>query len=121
MSDLSVDVFDLGYSKPITTMVLRFVFFFSIMINTDHGALPAGIKQMQDELELDTLQLGNFGSLVFFGLAIGSVCATLIVSLFTWKQMLGITFLGNCMGLFLFGISHDYLVLCFARFFSGFN
>ena len=65
--------------------------------------------------------MGNFGSLVFFGLAVGSVCATLIVSFFTWKQLLGISFLGNCMGLFLFALSSDYSILCFARFFSGFN
>ena len=65
--------------------------------------------------------MGNFGSLVFFGLAVGSVCATLIVSFFTWKQLLGISFLGNCLGLFLFAISSDYSILCFARFFSGFN
>jgi predicted MFS family arabinose efflux permease len=65
--------------------------------------------------------MGNFGSLVFFGLAVGSVCATMIVNKFTWKQMLGISFLGNSLGLLLFSASSDYLVLCFARFFSGFN
>jgi hypothetical protein len=45
-SFLSVDVFDLGYSKSIVTMILRLVFFFSILINIDHGAVPSGIKQM---------------------------------------------------------------------------
>ena len=84
-SDMSVDVFDLGFSRIKTTMVLRIVFFFSIMMNVDHGAVPSGIKQMQDDLVLQTVQMGNFGSLVFFGLAVGSVCATLIVSFFTWK------------------------------------
>lgn len=120
-SEVSIDVFDLGFSKPITTMILRIVFCFSIMMNVDHGAVPSGIKEMQDDMGLETYQMGNFGSLVFFGLAVGSVCATLLVSMFTWKQLLGISFWGNCMGLFLFGISSDYLVLCFARFFSGFN
>ena len=45
-SDISVDVFDLGFSKIKTTLVLRIVFFFSIMMNVDHGAVPSGIKQM---------------------------------------------------------------------------
>lgn len=43
-SDISVDVFDLGFSRMKTTMVLRIVFFFSIMMNVDHGAVPSGIK-----------------------------------------------------------------------------
>ena len=84
-SDASIDVFDLGYSKPITTMILRIIFCFSIMTNFDHGAVPSGITEIQDELNLQTVQMGNFGSLVFFGLAVGSVCATLIVNKFTWK------------------------------------
>jgi hypothetical protein len=47
---MSIDVFDLGFSRMKTTMVLRIVFFFSIMMNVDHGAVPSGIKQMQDDL-----------------------------------------------------------------------
>jgi hypothetical protein len=85
LSEESIDVFDLGFSKPITTMILRVMFCFSIMTNVDHGALPSGIKAIQDDLGLQTAQMGNFGSLVFFGLAVGSMCATLIVSKFTWK------------------------------------
>ena len=42
-SDISIDVFDLGYSKPITIMILRIIFCFSIMMNFDHGAVPSGI------------------------------------------------------------------------------
>ena len=85
MSEESIDVCQLGFNKTVTSLVCKAVFFFSILNNTDHGAVPSGIKAMQDQLNLETSQMGNFGSLVFFGLAVGSICATLIVNKFTWK------------------------------------
>jgi hypothetical protein len=53
-SEDSIDVFDLGFSKPITTMILRIIFCFSIMMNVDHGAVPSGITAIQDDLGLQT-------------------------------------------------------------------
>lgn len=69
----------------LTTIVCRLIFYFSILINIDHGAVPSGITAMQDDLGLATVKMGNFGSLVFFGLAVGSLCAALVVKKFTWK------------------------------------
>ena len=65
--------------------------------------------------------MGHFGSLVFFGLASGSVYATLIVGKIPWKFILQSSFLGNGVGLFIFGYSSNYYVVCFGRWFSGFN
>ena len=59
-----------------------------VLTNIDHGAIPSGIKEMQEELQLPTVAMGNFGSLVFFGVSCGSLCATLIVGKIDWKTIL---------------------------------
>ena len=97
------------------------LFIFDISINFDHGAIPAGIKEMQDELEISTTKLGNLGSLVFFGLSCGTVLSANIVGKVSWKTILTCSLFGNGLGLFLYSYFSNYYILCFARWLSGFN
>jgi hypothetical protein len=50
-----------------------FVIFFlcGIIINMDHGTIPAATKEIKRDLKIDKDKLGMFGSLVFFGNFIG--------------------------------------------------
>lgn len=117
----SVDIEDLGFSATKMTIMCICLFICDILVNVDHGAIPAGIKEMQDDLNLETIHMGNFGSLCFLGLAAGSVFSAFIVGKISWKLILQLSFIGNGYGLFLYAMSSNYYYLAFARFFSGFN
>jgi predicted MFS family arabinose efflux permease len=65
--------------------------------------------------------MGNFGSLVFAGLSCGSLFASFIVGKIEWKNILCVSMVGNGVGLFIYSLSSEYHMMCFARFLSGFN
>jgi hypothetical protein len=47
------------------------IFFTNLMINVDHGILPAATTVLKTDLELDNMNLGLLGSLVYLGLVLG--------------------------------------------------
>lgn len=92
-----------------------------MMVNVDHGAIPAATKVIKADLNLDNTQLGSLGSLVFVGIVFGSLFATIVFNNLPYKVVITFCFLGNAIGLIIFAQSHTYPIQCFARFFSGFN
>lgn len=58
------------------------IFIFIGLINVDHGGLPAAITSISKDLGIIEVQMGGLGSLVFFGLVIGSATATFVLSVF---------------------------------------
>jgi fucose permease len=54
---------------------------------------------------LSEVEVGNFGSLVFLGLAIGSFIAAFLFQKLSYKFLIIIGFIGNGMGHAMFGIS----------------
>ena len=52
--------------------IFSFVFCTNLMINVDHGILPACTKEVKEDLNLDNANLGLLGSLVYLGLVIGT-------------------------------------------------
>ena len=44
-----------------------------MLINVDHGTIPAATVVMKEDLDLDNVSLGILGSLVFLGLALGKI------------------------------------------------
>lgn len=83
-------------------MVFRALFFFDICVNIDHGAIPACLHEMKIDLGLAEAQVGSFGSLVFFGLAIGSACTSIIIGRISYKLLISLSFIGNAVGLTMF-------------------
>ena len=67
---------DLGYSQGMISVVCTFCFMLNVINNLDHGGLPAALSEIQRSLQIKDGEMGGMGSLVFFGLVIGSVCAT---------------------------------------------
>lgn len=74
----------------------------NMFCNMDHGALPAGLTQIQRDLSLDKLHVGNLGSIVFLGMGLGSWLTSLIIGRISYKLLLQINFTGNACGLLLF-------------------
>lgn len=73
-------MFEAGYSKKSVCTITAFIFFLDILINVDHGALPAAAVAIKEDLKLPNVQFGTLGSLVFLGLMSGSIFATFIVN-----------------------------------------
>jgi hypothetical protein len=53
-------------------LIFAVVFCTNLMINVDHGILPACTKEVKEELNLDNANLGLLGSLVYLGLVLGN-------------------------------------------------
>ena len=59
-------------SKRVLNFIFTIVFFTNLMINVDHGILPACTKEVKRDLHLDNANLGLLGSLVYAGLVLGN-------------------------------------------------
>ena len=75
VDDIEV-VSHLSYSENMLNVVVIIMFFLSLLINIDHGALPAALTDISKDLNLDSSVMGTMGSAVFFGLIIGSTVAS---------------------------------------------
>lgn len=98
-----------------------FVWLGNMMINLDHGSIPAATKEIKKDLKLNNAELGRLGSIVFGGLVFGSVFAAVVFNKWSYKFVLSVSYLGNAIGLFIFATYHHYYLQAFARFLSGFN
>lgn len=59
--------YDWGHLKSIYGLL----FFCNLLINIDHGVIPAATLSLKTDLEIDNIALGSLGSLVFLGLTLG--------------------------------------------------
>ena len=57
-------------------------------MNVDHGTLPAAIRKIKEDLNIDYENIGLLGSLVFFGNLIGSLISFWIIKRFHRKYIL---------------------------------
>ena len=69
--------------------------FLVMLTNFDHGAIPAANIHIKKDLNLNEFQIGTLMSLVFFGLCIGSITTTIIISRISYKNLLIGSFLIN--------------------------
>lgn len=63
-----------GFGKFKRKLIFLLLCLINILLNMDHGAIPAGTTVLMKELNLDYIQLGIIGSLVFLGLTLGISC-----------------------------------------------
>ena len=63
--------------------------------------------------------MGTLGSLVFFGIVVGSLIAAFIMDKIPIKIVLTISMIGNAIGMLLFVYYRLFYFVCFARFLSG--
>ena len=59
------------YNRAVINFLFVLVFFSNLLINVDHGSLPAATLNLKNDLELDNVGLGVLGSLVYLGLTVG--------------------------------------------------
>ena len=59
----------------------------NVVLNLDHGTIPAASNEIMKELNIDEATLGTFGSLVYFGFLLGSLLLIKIIDSFNRKKM----------------------------------
>ncbi|CDW83082.1 major facilitator superfamily [Stylonychia lemnae] len=115
MSQKSLDTrLDLDFDRIYPTRYIVFlyglIFFCNVLINIDHGSIPAATLNLKQDLNIDNFELGLLGSLVYLGLTIGSILATPIFTYIKAKTILILSFCLNAFSLILFTISEDIVV-----------
>ncbi len=111
-------------------LIYTLIFICNLLINIDHGSIPAATLNLKQDLNIDNVQLGILGSLVFLGLTfgkdiilikfIGSLVATPIFSYINAKTILIASFTLNGISLILFPLTSNFIVLSLSRFLVGF-
>ena len=92
----------------------------NVLINVDHGVFPAGSIAIKEALGINNTEYGLLGSVVFFGLTIGSVAATFLYATVNTKHVLiAVMFLNGC-SLLMFVMTNQYILLLLSRFLTGF-
>lgn len=94
----------------------------SLLLNFDHGALPAASVEIAIERKYKKDIMGSLGSYVYLGFVIGSISyATVIHNNISDKITLCLAFALNGFGALVFCLELPYYLLAFARFMSGFG
>jgi predicted MFS family arabinose efflux permease len=103
---------------------LRLFFLFiicvNILVNIDHGCIPACTLTLKADLKIDNAALGMLGSVVYFGLLIGSFVAPPTFHHLPAKLIILICMLANAASLLLFTLTMKFFWLCVFRFSVGF-
>lgn len=106
--------------KPKMRWIIFFLFTnLNLLMNFDHGTIPAATEQLRDYLDLSDSKLGLFGSLVFLGTIIGSLISLTIINKFNRKFILMVFLILCGLSLFLFTKTTNYIFLCIDRIIIG--
>ncbi len=69
-------------------LAFALLLFFNLVINIDHGVMPAGAITIKQQLGVSNTEYGLLGSIVFFGLVLGSLAATFVYNSLNTKFVL---------------------------------
>ena len=72
LSDVSYKLeFSPDFSSKLITFIYGLIFVCNLLINIDHGSIPAATLNLKQDLNIDNVELGILGSLVYLGLTAG--------------------------------------------------
>ena len=130
IKDTTTDDYDLQtikmipYRRPFSKMkrksIFILIFMINILINVDHGAIPAGTTALKKENNLDNVALGMIGSLVYLGLVLGSISAGPIFASYSSKWVVILSLLLSCCFLYCFTFIKGGIGMAFCRVGCGF-
>lgn len=101
MEDVEV-VRDLGYSHNKVMSCSFLIFTLDLIINLDHGAMPAALTTIQEDLKLNNTEMGSLGSMIFLGITISSAFGAIVFKKFGYQRVIWICMLVNGLFLYLF-------------------
>ena len=94
--------------------------FLNLIINIDHGVMPAGAITIKEYLKISNTEYGLLGSIVFFGLVLGSLAATFIYNNVNPQIVLAAVMALNALSQLCFTMTQRYHFLIMSRFLTGF-
>jgi MFS family permease len=104
--------------------ILRVIYavacFANLVINLDHGILPACTQEIKRDLKIDEFKLGLLGSVVYVGLMLGSITSGPLLQTYSSKKIIAGSTLGNIISLFIFPMTDNFFLLCLSRGLVGF-
>ena len=108
------------YSKYRRKLIFILICIINILINCDHGAIPAGTTELKKAKNLSNIELGTIGSLVYLGLVLGSISGGYIFSTYASKWVVINSLIATCIFLYFFTVSNYYLTMAICRVGCGF-
>ncbi|EAR86984.1 MFS transporter (macronuclear) [Tetrahymena thermophila SB210] len=91
----------------------------NILLNIDHGVVPAATQQIKEDLNIGDSELGFLGSLVYFGIVSAGFIAGKAYMKFPSKYVMIATIMCMVGLLFLFTFIEEINALYFVRFVTG--
>ncbi len=122
LSDKSIEsIKSMAYliNRKIRWLIFFLFIIINLLMNFDHGTVPAATEQLRNYLELSDSKLGFFGSLVFIGVIIGSLISMVIINNFNRKYILMICLILCGFSLLFFTKTKNYILLCIDRVIIG--
>lgn len=101
-------------------LIFLLIFLINILINIDHGAIPAATTTLKRDLLIDNVSLGIIGSLVYLGLVLGALSASIIFQSYSSKWVVSVSLIISCFFLYLFTVSESVFMLSISRIGCGF-
>ena len=83
------------FNRAVVNFLFFLVLFMNILINVDHGVMPAGSIVIKEALRVNNKLYGLLGSTVFAGLTIGSIGATILFQKCNTKYVLMLVMIFN--------------------------
>jgi MFS family permease len=100
-------------------MIFGLMILTNILINLDHGILPACTSQMEEEFGMDEFELGLLGSIVYLGISIMGLFAGRLYQHFNSKLLTVIALILLELSLTLFVMSSHKVTAYLSRFATG--
>ena len=94
--------------------------FLTLIINVDHGVMPAGAITIKEYLGVSNTEYGLLGSIVFAGLVLGSLGASFAFNSINSKAVLAAIMALNALSQIGFTMTAEYYYLIMSRFLTGF-
>eukprot|EP01068_Selenidium_serpulae_P007072 Selendium_serpulae@DN4601_c0_g1_i1.p1 len=91
----------------------------AILCNYDHGAIPACLGEIQEELQLSYIRQSLIGNLVYIWFLVGSICAGVVFQYFGAKAVLLTSISSLCGVLMVFSFVNNLLLIYIMRFLTG--
>lgn len=93
----------------------------NVIVNFDHGIIPACTFKLKESLGIDDLFLGILGSMVFVGLMSGSLVSGYMFTKYQCKQIIIFSLSMISVGIFMFSIAgENKFLMIVSRLISGF-
>ena len=106
-------------SRPIRYIIFGLYIILNILMNVDHGTIPAATSEIKNDLVINDEILGLFGSLVFVGVIIGSLITLTLINFFNRKYLLIIFLILNTACLYTFTLTTNKIFLFINRVLVG--